>query len=45
MTGHATRNLDRFPVRRDQSEVVVTIDRVYRSDQNLAAWTAAAIGV
>jgi Rieske Fe-S protein len=45
MTGHATRNLDRFPVRRDQGEVVVTIDRVYRSDQNLAAWTAAAIGV
>jgi Rieske Fe-S protein len=42
-SGHATRNLDRFPVRREQNEVVVTVDRVYRSDQNLAAWTSAAV--
>jgi nitrite reductase/ring-hydroxylating ferredoxin subunit len=42
-SGHATRNLDRFPVRREQGEVVVTTDRVYRSDQNLAAWTSASI--
>ena len=44
-SGHATRNLDRFPVRREQNEVVVTIDRVYRSDQNLAAWTSAAVAL
>jgi Rieske Fe-S protein len=42
-SGHATRNLDRFPVRREQNEVVVTIDRVYRSDQDLTAWTSAAV--
>ena len=42
-SGHATRNLDRFPVRREQNEVVVTVDRVYRSDQNLASWTSAAV--
>lgn len=44
-TGHATRNLDRFPVRREQNEVVVTIDRVYRSDQNLTAWTSAGVAL
>jgi Rieske Fe-S protein len=44
-TGHATRNLDRFPVRREQFEVVVTVDRVYRSDQNLAAWTSAGVAL
>jgi Rieske Fe-S protein len=42
-SGHATRNLDRFPVRREQNEVVVTVDRVYRSDQNMAAWASAAV--
>jgi Rieske Fe-S protein len=42
-SGHATRNLDRFPVRREQNEVVVTVDRVYRSDQNLSAWTSAGV--
>jgi Rieske Fe-S protein len=44
-TGHTTRNLDRFPVRREQDELVVTIDRVYRSDQNLTAWTSAAVAL
>jgi Rieske Fe-S protein len=42
-SGHATRNLDRFPVRREQNEVVVTVARVYRSDQNMAAWASAAV--
>jgi nitrite reductase/ring-hydroxylating ferredoxin subunit len=44
-TGHATRNLDRFPVRRDGAALVVDVDRVYRSDQDLAAWKAASIDV
>jgi Rieske Fe-S protein len=44
-TGHATRNLDRFPVRRDGSSIVVTVDRVYRSDQSLAAWNSAFVDV
>ena len=44
-SGRATRNLDRFPVRREQSEVVVTVDFVYRSDQNLAAWTSAGVAL
>ena len=44
-TGHATRNLDRFPVRREGSSVIVSLDRVFHSDANKAAWTAAAIDV
>lgn len=44
-TGHATRNLDRFPVRRDGSSVVVATDRVYRSDQNHEAWNSASVDV
>lgn len=44
-SGHATRNLDRFPIRRDQGDVVVSTDRVFRSDQNLAGWTAAAVAL
>ena len=42
-TGHTTRNLDRFPIRRDGTSLVVTVDRVYRSDQNLPAWTNASV--
>jgi Rieske Fe-S protein len=44
-TGHTTRNLDRFPIRLDGASVVVTTDRVYRSDKNLEAWTAARVDV
>lgn len=42
-SGHATRNLDRFPIRREGTTLVVSLDRVYRSDQNKAAWTDAAV--
>jgi nitrite reductase/ring-hydroxylating ferredoxin subunit len=44
-SGHATRNLDRFPVRRDGGSIVVSVDRVYRSDQNEAAWRTASVAV
>ena len=40
-TGHATRNLDRFPIRAEGASVVVSIDKVFRSDQNQAGWQAA----
>lgn len=42
-SGHATRNLDRFPIRREGGSVVVSIDRVYRSDQDAQGWAAAAV--
>jgi Rieske Fe-S protein len=43
--GHTTRNLDRFPIRRDGDAVVVSLDAVFRSDQNRAGWDAAAVDV
>jgi Rieske Fe-S protein len=43
VTGHATRNLDRFPIRRDGASVIVSLDRVFQSDQNAAAWNAAGV--
>jgi Rieske Fe-S protein len=41
--GHTTRNLDRFPIRRDGDSVVVSLDAVFRSDENRSGWDAAAI--
>jgi nitrite reductase/ring-hydroxylating ferredoxin subunit len=42
-SGHTTRNLDRFPVRREGGEIVVTTDHVFRSDQNPSGWTSAIV--
>ena len=44
-SGRATRNLDRFPIRREGDTIVVTVDRVFRSDQDSAGWTAASVGI
>ena len=45
-SGRATRNMDRFPIRRDASNsIVVDVDNMIRSDQDLAAWTAAGLKV
>ena len=44
-SGKATRNLDRFPVRKEGSAVIVTMDRVFQSDQNASAWNEAGIDV
>lgn len=43
-SGRATRNMDRFPVRREGGEVVVTIDRVFQSDKDANGWSSAAVG-
>jgi Rieske Fe-S protein len=45
IAGRATRNLDRFVVRRDGGFVVADLDRLIRSDKDPAAWAAAAIPV
>ena len=44
-SGRATRNLDRFPVRIDAATVVVSLDKVFRSDQDPAEWAAATVAV
>jgi len=44
ITGRATRNMDRFAIRRDQSNnIVVDPDTMYQSDENGAEWKDALI--
>lgn len=42
-SGRATRNMDRFPVRRNGDTVVVDASRLIQSDTNKAQWDAAAL--
>lgn len=44
-SGRATRNLDRFVIRRDGDNVVVDLHRWVQSDKDPAAWAAATIAV
>ena len=41
ISGRATRSMDRLPIRRDGSTVVVDVDHVFESDKDQAAWSAA----
>jgi nitrite reductase/ring-hydroxylating ferredoxin subunit len=43
--GRATRNLDRFAVRREGDVVVADLNRLFQSDKDAALWAAAAIAV
>ena len=43
--GRATRNMDRFEVRRDGDSVVMDLHRWFQSDKDPAGWVAAAIAV
>ncbi len=46
INGRATRNMDRFTIRRDAGNtIVVNVDSMLRSDQDLVAWTAATLKV
>jgi len=42
-SGRATRGLDRFAVRKDGSNVVANLDKMYQQDDNAADWAAAFI--
>jgi nitrite reductase/ring-hydroxylating ferredoxin subunit len=44
-SGRATRNLDRFPIRKEQASVVVDVTRVFESDQDPNGWAGAAVTV
>lgn len=44
-SGRATRNMDRFPVRRTAGAIVVDTSGIIRSDQNPAGWAAAVVKV
>jgi nitrite reductase/ring-hydroxylating ferredoxin subunit len=41
--GRATRNMDRHAIRREGDEVLVSLDKIYREDENREAWLAAVV--
>ena len=41
--GRATRNMDRFTVRRDADMIVVDVDDMHKSDDNQATWASAVV--
>jgi len=43
ISGRATRNMDRFPVRRDGAQLVVNLDKMIQSDKDPSGWSAATI--
>jgi Rieske Fe-S protein len=43
--GRATRNMDRFAVKRGGDSVVVDLNRLFRSDAQAQDWSAAAVSV
>jgi Rieske Fe-S protein len=43
ITGRATRNMDRLPIRLDGTELKVEVCKVYESDKDPAGWAAAAV--
>lgn len=45
ISGHATRNLDRFPIKRDGNQVVVDLDHVIQSDKDPSGWASATLAV
>jgi cytochrome b6-f complex iron-sulfur subunit len=43
--GRATRNMDRYAIRREGENVVVDLGTLFREDENREAWLAAVVGV
>lgn len=44
-SGRATRDMDRFAVRKDGTNVVVNLDKLYQQDENEADWKTAFVTV
>src|SRR6185312_10291460 len=45
MSGRATRNLDRFAIRKDAAQAIVSLTLWFQSDKDPAGWNAARIPV
>lgn len=43
ISGRATRNMDRLPIRKDGIRLLVDVDRVYESDKDPTGWAGAAV--
>ena len=41
ISGRATRNMDRLPIKRAGEEIIVDVDTLIQQDENPAAWAAA----
>ena len=41
--GRATRNMDRFAIRRDGDSIVIDLARLFHSDTHRAEWDAAVV--
>jgi nitrite reductase/ring-hydroxylating ferredoxin subunit len=41
LTGRATRNMDRMPIRSDGKQLLVDVEHVYQSDKDPSGWAAA----
>lgn len=44
-SGRATRNMDRYPIRREGDVVHVDVSHVFQSDKDSAGWTAASVPI
>jgi Rieske Fe-S protein len=45
ISGRATRNMDRLPIRRDGANVVIDLVNMFRSDKDRAGWDAAVVAL
>jgi Rieske Fe-S protein len=45
ISGRATRNMDRLPIRRDGGSVIVDVERMFESDKDQTGWTGAAVKI
>jgi Rieske Fe-S protein len=45
LSGRATRNMDRLPIRRDGARLLVDAERVYESDRDAAGWAGARVKI
>lgn len=45
MGGRATRNMDRFAIKRSGNSIIVNVAQMISSDEQKAAWDAATIGI
>ncbi len=43
LSGRATRNMDRLPIRREANRLLVNAERVYESDKDAAGWAGAVV--
>jgi len=45
VSGRATRNMDRYAIRRDGDAIVVNVHKWFESDKDPNGWNSAAIAV